>query len=107
MRLESGASTVAEAVRAAKRWRRSRDRGLPVRWLATAQNLPLTAEGRAAGQARECGTWAPLANALAASGRTAQQSDGVWHFGAAAWRAGCRRTDGQLGDCVRSEPKLT
>jgi hypothetical protein len=40
--------TVAQAEPNAKRWRRSRDRGLPVLWLATAQNLTLTAEGRAA-----------------------------------------------------------
>jgi hypothetical protein len=47
--LEKRASTVAETVPNAKRWRRSRDRGLPVLWLATAQNLTLAAEGRAAG----------------------------------------------------------
>jgi hypothetical protein len=48
-RLKNVASTVAETVPNAKRWRRSRDRGLPVLWLATAQNLTLAAEGRAAG----------------------------------------------------------
>jgi hypothetical protein len=76
MRLESGALTVAEADLYAKRWRRSRDRGLPVLWLATAQNLTLTAEGRAADQARACGTWALLAGSLAAAGRTARLSGG-------------------------------
>jgi hypothetical protein len=35
--------TVAQAEPNAKRWRRSRDRGLPVLWLATAQNLTLLA----------------------------------------------------------------
>jgi hypothetical protein len=63
--------TVAQTVRVAKRWRRSRDRGLPVLWLATAQNLTQTAEGRAAGQARACGTLAPQAGEQVAAGQTA------------------------------------
>jgi hypothetical protein len=65
---------VAQTARVAKRWRRSRDRGLPVLWLATAQNLTLTAEGRAAGQARACGTLARLAGEQAAAGQTARQA---------------------------------
>jgi len=87
--LERRCSNVAEPVPNAKWWRRSRDRGLAVRWLATAQNLTLTAEGRAANQAKARGTCAPLADELAASGRTARKGDGEWHFGAALMCAGC------------------
>jgi hypothetical protein len=61
--------TVAQAEPNAKRWRRSRDRGLHVLWLATAQNLTLTAEGRAADQARACGTCALLDGKRAAEGQ--------------------------------------
>jgi len=72
-------------VRAAKRWRRSRDRGLPVLWLATAQNLTLAAEGRAARKARVRGTLAPLAGEQAAAGQTARLSGEQAPGGDACW----------------------
>jgi hypothetical protein len=58
---------------------------LPVLWLATAQNLTPTAEGRAANKTRAWGTLALLAGELAANGRTARHGDGARHFG----KAGC------------------
>jgi hypothetical protein len=52
---------------------RSHDCGMPiVRWLAS--DNPDTGRRRT----------------------DSSQSDGAWHFGAAVWRAGCRRSDSQI-----------
>jgi hypothetical protein len=45
-----------------------------VLWLATAQNLTLAAEGRAAGQARACGTLAQPAGKRTAAGQAAHEA---------------------------------
>lgn len=82
--LESDALTVAANRCAAKRWRRSRDRGLCVLWLATAHNLTLAAAGRAARKARAHGTLALRDGEQAAEGQTARLSDDHAPGGAAA-----------------------
>jgi hypothetical protein len=47
---------------------------MPALWLATAQNLTLTAAGRAASKARASGTLALLIGEQAAEGQTARLS---------------------------------
>jgi hypothetical protein len=47
---------------------------MPALWLATAQNLTLTAAGRTAHEAKACGTLAPLVDEQAAEGQTARLS---------------------------------
>jgi hypothetical protein len=47
---------------------------MPALWIATAQNLTLTAAGRTARKARACGTLAPLIGEQAAEGQTARLS---------------------------------
>jgi hypothetical protein len=47
---------------------------MPARWSATAQNLTLTAAGRAAHLPRACGTSVPLLGEQAAEGQTARLS---------------------------------
>lgn len=48
----------------------SHDCAVPVRWLATALNRALTAEGRAAHEAKACGTLALFGGEQAAAGQT-------------------------------------
>jgi len=47
---------------------------MPALWLATAQNLTLAAAGRAAREARACGTLAQRLGEQAAAGQTARLS---------------------------------